>query len=107
MTTAHRAATTALLALSLAATSAPTASARPGSAAHHPGLVYSRQDKSLLAANDPPPAVVRIRSPGAGFDWSDAGIGAAGGFALSMIAIGGALVVSQRRTHHSDTAPTH
>ena len=106
MTTAHRTATTALLVLSLAATGTPTASARPGSAAHHPGLVYSRQDKSLLAPSDPPPAVVRISSPGSGFDWSDAGIGAAGGFALSMIAIGGALVASQHRTRPSDTAPT-
>ena len=106
MTTAHRTATTALLVLSLAATGTPEASARPGTAAQHPRAVYSRQDKSLVAPNDSPPAVVRISSPGAGFDWSDAGIGAAGGFALSMIAIGGALVVSQRRTHHSDTAPT-
>lgn len=106
MTTAHRAATTALLVLSLAATGAPTASARPVGAAHHPAAVYSRQDKSLLPPNDPPQAVVRISSPGGGFDWGDAGIGAAGGFALSMIGIGGALVVSQRRTRHSDTAPT-
>ncbi len=104
MTTAHRTATTALLALSLAATGTPTASARPGRAAHQPGAVYSRQDKSLLAPNDPPPAVVRISSPGSGFDWSDAGIGGAGGFALSMIAIGGALVISPRRTRHRDTA---
>jgi hypothetical protein len=107
MTTTHRTATTALLVLSLAATGVPTASARPGSATHHPGAVYSRQDKSVLPPNDPPPAVVRISSPGGGFDWGDAGIGAAGGFALSIIGIGGALVVSQRRTRPSDTAPTH
>jgi hypothetical protein len=104
MTTAHRIATTALLVLSLAATGVPPASARPGSAAHHPRALYSRQDKSLVAPNDPPAAVVQVQAPNSGFDWSDAGIGAAGGFALSMIAIGGALVVSPRRTRHSDTA---
>ena len=106
MTTAHRTATTALLVLSLAATGVPIASARSVGAAHHPPAVYSRQDKSLLPSNDPPQAVVRISAPGGGFDWGDAGIGAAGGFALSMIGIGGALVVSQRRTRHGDTAPT-
>jgi hypothetical protein len=44
--------------------------------------------------------------PAGGFDWGDAGIGAAGGFALWMIGIGGAVVISQRRTRSSDTAPT-
>jgi hypothetical protein len=34
-----------------------------------------------------------------GFDWGDAGIGAAGGFGLSMLGLGGALAVSQRGTH--------
>ena len=106
MTTAHRTATTALLVLSLAATGVPIASAGSGGAAHHPAAVYSRQDKSLLPSNDPPQAVVRISSPDGGFDWGDAGIGAAGGVAIAMIGIGGALVVSQRRTHHSDTALT-
>jgi hypothetical protein len=32
-----------------------------------------------------------------GFDWSAAGLGGAGGFALTMIAIGGALAISDRR----------
>ena len=77
MTTGHRTATTALLVLSLAAAGSPTASARSAHAAHHPPAVYSRQDKSLLAPNDPLPAVVRISSPDGGFDWGDAGIGAA------------------------------
>ena len=40
-------------------------------------------------------AVVRIQTPPSGFDWGDAAIGAAGGLALSLIAVGGALVVSQ------------
>ena len=97
MTTAHRTATTALLVLSLAATGVPTASARSGGAADHPPMVYSRQDKSLVPSNDPPQAVVRISSPDGGFDWGDAGIGAAGGVAIAMLGVGGALAVSQRR----------
>jgi hypothetical protein len=42
-------------------------------------------------------AVVRIQTPPSGFDWRDAAIGAAGGLALALVAVGGALVVSQRR----------
>jgi hypothetical protein len=53
-----------------------------------------------------PPTIVRVSAPGSGFDWGDAGIGAAGGFALSMIGIGGALVVAQRRTTRRETALT-
>jgi hypothetical protein len=106
MTTVHRTTATALLIAALAAADAPTASAHPGGTAHHPPLVYSRQDKSLLPANDPPPAVVQISSPDGGFAWGDAGIGAAGGFALSMIAIGGALVIAPRRTRRRHTIPT-
>ena len=97
MTTAHRTATTALLVLSLAATAVPIASARSVGAPHHPLSVYSRQDKSLVPTNDTPQAVVRISSPDGGFDWGDAGIGAAGGVAIAMLGLGGALVVSQRR----------
>jgi hypothetical protein len=44
--------------------------------------------------------VVRL-TPNGGFDWGDAGIGAAGGVALSMIGLGGVLAVSQRRTRRS------
>ena len=33
-----------------------------------------------------------------GFDWGDAAIGAAGGIALTMIALGGTLAASRRRT---------
>jgi hypothetical protein len=40
---------------------------------------------------------VRVITPQTGFDWGDAGIGAAGGFALSMLGLGGALILSQRR----------
>jgi hypothetical protein len=60
-----------------------------------------------LPPPDPPPSnhpVVFVQtSPRSGFDWGDAGIGAAGGVGLAMLAAGG-LVVAQRRgrpTHES------
>jgi hypothetical protein len=66
---------------------------------------------SAASAKLPPPdpptsnhAVVFVQtSPRSGFDWGDAGIGAAGGVGLAMLAAGG-LVVAQRRgrlTHAS------
>ena len=72
------------------------------------GVVYSRPDKSLVRvapsddggvaqAASVPQAVIRIQTPTSGFDWGDAGIGAAGGVAIAMLGVGGALVVSQRR----------
>jgi hypothetical protein len=118
MTTTHRIGTTAVLLLSLAAVSAPAASAMPigpdaATAANgqpSTAAIYSRQDKSSVPVNSRPTAkvstratIVRLQAPASGFDWGDAGIGAAGGLALSMIGLGGALVVSQhhtRRTRH-------
>jgi hypothetical protein len=43
------------------------------------------------------PTLVGTGPSSGGFDWGDAGIGAAGGFAISMLGIGGALTLSQRR----------
>jgi hypothetical protein len=43
-----------------------------------------------------PATIVRVSTPTSGFDWGDAGIGAAAGFALSMLALGLVLVASQR-----------
>ena len=114
MTTTHRITTAAALVLSVAATSAPTATARlddgnPATTANRaPATVYSRPDKSVIAVTTPygrrvaqtasaPQAVVRIQTPPSGFDWGDAGIGAAGGVAIAMLGLGGALAVSQRR----------
>jgi hypothetical protein len=114
MTTGHRTAAAALLVLSLAATGEPSASARDvadaAGPAHHPPAVYSRQEKSVLPPNDPrpgaattstPPAIVRVETPNSGFDWGDAGIGAAGGLAISLLAVGGTLAVSGHRTRRS------
>lgn len=74
--------------------------------------VYSRQDKSIVPSTaqsttaqtvqaSAPPPVVRLEAPASGFDWGDAGIGAAGGLALSMIVLGGALAVSQNRSRRA------
>ena len=55
-----------------------------------------------------PQAAVRIQAPSSGFDWGDAGIGAAGGLALAMLGLGGAIVISHqrpRRTRHTTTLP--
>ena len=110
MSTSHRITTTAAAVLALAAAGTPAATAgSPDAAATAtrpaPATVYSRQDKSIIPVSSrstsadasTEQAVVRIQTPPSGFDWGDAAIGAAGGLALSLIAVGGALVVSQRR----------
>jgi hypothetical protein len=116
MTTTHRIATTVALTLSLAAAGAPIATARdsgshPATTAHQSrAAVYSRQDKSLIPVGtsdntsvtgerSAPAAIVRIQTPQSGFDWGDAGIGAAGGVALALLGLGGAVAISQRRPH--------
>jgi hypothetical protein len=48
-----------------------------------------------------PPVVLGVTAGSSGFDWGDAGIGAAGGIALTMIALGGTLAVSRRRTRRA------
>lgn len=124
MTTTQRISTSAVLVLSLAASAAPGAFARQydqgaASAASPAPAAYSPQDKSLLpppaasasslataAKASTPPRIVHVTAASGGFDWGDAGIGAAGGFALSMIGLGGVLVVSGRRPRRSDPAPT-
>jgi hypothetical protein len=78
--------TTAAIALALSAIAAPAASARP----LPPDPVYD--------AETTPPTIVRVNAPSnIGFDWGDAGIGAAGGLAVSMLSIGAGLAISQRR----------
>jgi hypothetical protein len=46
-------------------------------------------------------AAVSVTAPTSGFDWGDAGIGAAGGLVLSLLGIGGVMAVSQRHTRRS------
>jgi hypothetical protein len=111
MSKSHRVTTiaAAVLALAVVGTPAATAGSRDAAVATAtrpaPATVYSRQDKSLIPVSSRSTsadasmqqAVVRIQTPPSGFDWGDAAIGAAGGLALALVAVGGALVVSQRR----------
>ena len=65
--------------------------------------------RDSLTTSPPPPLIITVPRP-SGFDWGDAGIGAAGGLALTMIALGGTLTVSRhrgRRTRHTTTALTN
>jgi hypothetical protein len=55
-----------------------------------------------------PTPVVEIREvPGSGFDWGDAGIGAAGMLALFSITAGLALMVGGRRRRRGVQVPAH
>lgn len=117
MISARRTTTTAAVILSLAAAGAPAATAtvsatNPATTANRPpATVYSRPDKSIIRVTTPasaPQPVVRITTPPNGFAWGDAGIGAAGGLALAMLGVGGALVITHqrpRRTRHTTTLP--
>jgi hypothetical protein len=103
MTPTHRITTTAVVVLSLAAAGASTATARPDFAP------AAKVAAPTLYTDSAPPPVVRIQTPPSGFDWGDAGIGAAGGVALTMLGLGGALALSQRgprRTRHSTAQPS-
>jgi hypothetical protein len=53
------------------------------------------------------PAVVEVEAPSGGFDWGDAGIGAAAMVALFSIATGAALLVTGRRRGRSVRVATH
>jgi hypothetical protein len=113
MTVVRRTTTAGLLALSLATAGVPAASASPVGATYPTSerpanpAVYSRPDKSIIpsggdftAASTPRP-VVRIEMAKSGFDWGDAGIGAAGGFVLSLIGLGVVVGATQHRTRRS------
>jgi hypothetical protein len=51
--------------------------------------------------------VVEVRAPSGGFDWADAGIGAAGMLALLSIAAGSALMLTGRRRRRSVGVAAH
>ncbi len=85
---------------------------RVGRPAASPRSTGPRSDVSSTNGYDiarVPPTVVRVISGDNGFDWGDAGIGVAGGIALSMVGLGAALAISQHRTPRTrgSTAPTN
>jgi hypothetical protein len=81
----------------------PPATSGADLSAYREGQLAAAFDVAATAANraSAQQAVVRIQTPQGGFDWGDAGIGAAGGIALTMLGLGGALGVSQRRTRRT------
>ena len=54
-------------------------------------------DNGGYGSANPAPTIVRVLAPSRGFDWGAAGIGAAGALGLSFLALGGALLIYQRR----------
>jgi hypothetical protein len=112
----HRLTRTAAVALAIAATAAPAASAddhwRSGSVAPEdqaqPLQDLRNPDTRDFAEgrgtyNSPEVVVVKSAAPAAepttagGIDWEDVGIGAGGLLTASLIALGGTLLVVQRR----------
>jgi hypothetical protein len=104
MSTTHRIATGIVATLAVA-TAAP-ASATPWDPNSRDPFVPIRPapEPAMIApaAVHPGTAAVVVRlTTTRGFDWGDAGVGATGGFALSLVGLGGALTISQnpaRRT---------
>jgi hypothetical protein len=60
----------------------------------------SRHGQPIVA-----PVIVRVVTPRAGFDWGDAGIGAAAALAISMIALAAGLAITQRRARGTPQPP--
>jgi hypothetical protein len=106
MTTIHRIAIGAVLALALGASAAP-ALAVPFDINANGSEVPAGSPSMRIPVATPTsavstaPTIVRVTAPGSGFDWGDAGIGAAGGFALSMAGLGAALAISQNRARRT------
>ncbi|MBV8943507.1 MAG: hypothetical protein JO321_09780 [Solirubrobacterales bacterium] len=90
MLSVHHIAKGTTAALAIGAVAAPAACAQPARMAPNRPLVHKAQ--------------VVPTSGTAGFEWGDAGIGAAGGLAISVLGIGGALVLSERRTRKTGTS---
>lgn len=72
---------------------------------HHPkSATYSSAEMNAYASAIPsavPSTVVHIGSPDGRFDWGDAGFGAAGGIALSLLALGGMRGASRYRSRQT------
>jgi hypothetical protein len=65
---------------------------------------YSNAELNVYSAAATPhiiAGVPGVATPQSGFDWGDAGIGAAAGFALAILGLGAAVVISQRRPRRS------
>jgi len=67
------------------------------------GVQYSSMD---VGKRSTPPSDLAPIASNPGFNWGDAGIGAGAGFALTMIGLGGVLILSNRRHRAEQPAPT-
>jgi hypothetical protein len=118
MTTHHRIIPAALAALAIGANATPASAMLYGldgggsSAPAHTTASTSAPTSAtaggdFLAPAAPPPtaSVPAVATPQAGFDWGDAGIGAAAGFALALVGLGATLVITQHRTRRPTTSP--
>jgi hypothetical protein len=87
------------------ATQASGVPIRPGTSDFTPGSPVSPSTASPGVGGSPTAAPIAV-TPNNGLDWADVGIGAAGGFALAMISVGGALAISShRRRRAADARP--
>lgn len=91
------------VAVAVALAASPVASGSPNR--DSPSAISARHTSA--AAPAPPPTILRVTTAANTFDWKDAAIGAGGGVALSMLAVGATLAISQRRTHHASDLATH
>jgi hypothetical protein len=101
----HRPRTAVALALAIAAAAPAAAQAKWAPAASRaakptPDLRSQMHTASLAGTPAQTPAAVAAPAP-SGFDWGDAGIGAAAGVGLSVLAVGGSLVRVGRRRHYA------
>jgi hypothetical protein len=104
MTTTHRIATGIVVTLALA-TAAPASATPWNPNSRDPVVPIRPAPEPAMVAPAPThvgsgPVVVRV-APDRGFDWGDAGIGVAGGTALGLLGVGGALVISERRAQRT------
>jgi hypothetical protein len=126
MRSKHQIKTTATLVLTLSAIAAPAAAAnttganpvvrpnpdqqittpppkptKPRPAPSPPVQPNPDQQPTTPSTANPATTIVRVLAPSHGFDWGDAGIGAAAGIALAFLGLGGALLILQRRARHT------
>jgi hypothetical protein len=109
--TIHRLTRPAALALTVAAVAAPTAAASNPDQQFPAAPPEQRQDLRMPDTRDaaegrgpssaPDVVVIKVREPEAapagGIDWADAGIGAGSVLGLSLLGIGGALLLVHRK----------
>jgi hypothetical protein len=88
-----------VVALAAALLLASAAYAKGGAVIHH----YAPPPLDAGSALPNPDYLPQVRSSGSGFDWADAGIGAAGGFGVIVAATGCAVVLRSRRRNLAPT----